>query len=147
MRDRGRAIKAHTLANLDRYLEQVEANVLKAGGNVFFAADAEAANQYVLDLARARGVKTVIKGKSMISEEMGLNHRLQGIGVEAVETDLGEYIIQLAEETPFHIVAPAIHKSARRRCGPVPRQAGRPPLHRDYRYGGRGRALSYARSS
>ena len=111
MRDRGRAIKAHTLANLDRYLEQVEANVLKAGGNVFFAADAEAANQYVLDLARARGVKTVIKSKSMISEEMDLNHRLQGIGVEAVETDLGEYIIQLADETPFHIVAPAIHKS------------------------------------
>ena len=56
-------------------------------------------------------MKTVIKGKSMISEEMDLNHRLQGIGVEAVETDLGEYIIQLAEETPFHIVAPAIHKS------------------------------------
>ena len=111
MRDRGRAIKAHTLANLDRYLEQVEANVLKVGGNVFFAADAEAANQYVLDLARARGVKMVVKSKSMISEEMGLNHRLQDIGVEAVETDLGEYIIQLADETPFHIVAPAIHKS------------------------------------
>jgi L-lactate dehydrogenase complex protein LldF len=111
MQDRARAVKAHTIDNLDRYLEQAETNVIKAGGEVFFAKDASAANQYVLDLARARGVKTVIKGKSMISEEMGLNHHLEDIGIEAVETDLGEYIIQLAEETPFHIIAPAIHKS------------------------------------
>ena len=111
MRDRARATKAHTIANLDKYLEQAEANVIKAGGKVFFAKDADAANQYVLDLARENRAKTVVKSKSMISEEMGLNRHLEDIGVEAVETDLGEYIIQLAEETPFHIIAPAIHKS------------------------------------
>ena len=75
-----------------------------------FAPDAEAASAYVLELARARGVRTVIKGKSMISEEMGLNERLEEVGIEAVETDLGEYVIQLAGDTPYHIVAPAIHK-------------------------------------
>ena len=111
MSDRARAVKAHTLDNLDYYLEQVDANVRKAGGHVFFAADAQAATDYILELARARRVKSVIKGKSMISEEMGLNHRLEEAGVEAVETDLGEYLIQLREETPFHIIAPAIHLS------------------------------------
>ena len=111
MRDRAREIKAHTLANLDHYLEMVERNVLAAGGNVFFAGDAEAAARYVLDLARDRGVRVAIKSKSMLSEEMGLNELLEKQGVEPVETDLGEYIIQLADETPFHIIAPAIHKS------------------------------------
>ena len=111
MRDRARAIKTHTLDNLDYYLELMEANVAKAGGKVFFASDASAANNYILDLARARDAKMVVKGKSMVSEEMGLNHRLAEAGVEAVETDLGEYIIQLAGETPYHIIAPAIHKS------------------------------------
>ena len=111
MRDLGRAIKAHTIENLDYYLELAERNVTNAGGKVFFARDAEAANRYVMDLARSKGVKVVIKSKSMISEEMGLNHRLVEGGVEPVETDLGEYIIQLADETPYHIIAPAIHKS------------------------------------
>ena len=111
MRDRARAIKAHTMDNLDLYLEQVEANVRASGGQVFFAEHAEDANRYVLDLARDRGVRSVIKGKSMISEEMGLNERLEKAGVEAVETDLGEYLIQLKGETPFHIIAPAIHMS------------------------------------
>ena len=111
MRDRARAVKAHTLDNLDYYIELAERNVTKAGGHVFLATDAEAANRYVVDLARSRGVNLVIKGKSMVSEEMGLNDRLIEAGIEPVETDLGEYIIQLAEETPFHIIAPAIHKS------------------------------------
>ena len=111
MRERGRAIKAHTLDNLDYYLELLESNVAKAGGRVFFARDADAANGYVIDLARSRGVKIAIKSKSMVSEEMGLNDRLEDAGIEPVETDLGEYIIQLADETPFHIIAPAIHKS------------------------------------
>ena len=111
MRDRGRAIKAHTIANLDHYLELAARNVTEAGGQVFFAGDADAATKYILDLARSKGVKLAIKGKSMLSEEMGLNQRLADEGVEPVETDLGEFIIQLADETPFHIIAPAIHKT------------------------------------
>ena len=98
MRDRARAIKAHTILNLDHYLEMVEANVTGAGGKVFFAADAEAATGYVVELARSRGVKVAVKSKSMLSEEMALNDRLIEEGIEPVETDLGEYIIQLAEE-------------------------------------------------
>ena len=111
IRQRARAVKAHTLDNLDYYLEMVEASVTRAGGVVFFASEAADASQYILDLARARDVRLVIKGKSMLSEEMGLNQRLSEIGIEPVETDLGEFIIQLADETPYHIIAPAIHKS------------------------------------
>ena len=110
-RDRARAIKAHTIENLDYYLEQVEANFTHAGGKVFFAADAASASDYVIKLARARRVKTVIKGKSMLSEEMGLNEQLGEADIEAVETDLGEYLIQLKGDTPYHIVAPALHMS------------------------------------
>ena len=110
-RDRGRAIKEHTIANLDYYLELLAENVEKNGGHVFFARDSAEANKYVLEIVKQKKVRTVIKSKSMVSEEMGLNHALEGAGVEAVETDLGEYIIQLAGETPYHIIAPAIHKS------------------------------------
>ena len=109
--DRARAIKSHTIDNLDHYLELVERNVTEAGGHVFFAADAPEAVKYVVDLAKERGVEVAIKSKSMVSEEMGLNRRLAEDGVEPVETDLGEYIVQLAGETPYHIIAPAIHKS------------------------------------
>ncbi len=107
----GKAIKDHTIANLDYYLGLLADNVERNGGNVFFARDAEDANQYVASLAQRNDVKTVIKSKSMVSEEMGLNDVLEHDGVEVVETDLGEYIIQLAGETPYHIIAPAIHKS------------------------------------
>ena len=110
-RDRGRAIKEHTIANLDYYLGMLADNVEKNGGQVFFARDSDEANRYVLDVVKRNDVRTVIKSKSMVSEEMGLNHVLEEVGVEAVETDLGEYIIQLAGETPYHIIAPAIHKS------------------------------------
>lgn len=111
LQERGRAIKAHTIANLDVYLRMAEENVRKAGGKVFFARDSEEATRYVTELAKAKAVKTVVKSKSMVSEEMGLNEALESVGVESVETDLGEYIIQLAGEAPFHIIAPAIHKS------------------------------------
>lgn len=111
LQDRGRAIKAHTISNLDYYLEMVEQSVSRAGGKVFFAKDSDEATSYVTKLAIDRGVKIAIKSKSMVSEEMGLNERLEEAGIEPVETDLGEYIIQLAGETPFHIIAPAIHKS------------------------------------
>jgi L-lactate dehydrogenase complex protein LldF len=111
MRTRGKAIKDHTIANLDHYLDMLATNVERKGGHAFFAKDSEEANRYVLDLAEESSARTVIKSKSMVSEEMGLNHSLTAAGVETVETDLGEYIIQLAGETPYHLIAPAIHKS------------------------------------
>ncbi len=111
LRDRGRQIKWHVIENLDYYLELLATNVEKAGGKVFFAKDAKAASDYVVSVANSRGVEMVVKSKSMLSEEMGLNERLDSEGIEPVETDLGEYIVQLAGDTPFHIIAPAIHKS------------------------------------
>ncbi|MBI4336626.1 MAG: iron-sulfur cluster-binding protein [Chloroflexi bacterium] len=111
LREQARQIKRHTLEHLDHYLETLAASVERAGGVVFFAKDAQEANDYVLSVARRRGVRTVIKGKSMVGEEIEVNHALEAGGVEPVETDLGEYIIQLAGETPYHIIAPAIHKS------------------------------------
>ncbi len=109
IRDAGRDLKNHTLANLDLYLEQYESKVTEAGGHVHWAETAEDAQKIVLDICRRVGAKTVNKGKSMISEEIGINDYLEESGVKAVETDLGEYIIQLRGETPSHIVAPAVH--------------------------------------
>lgn len=110
-RERARAIKEHTIENLDRYLEQFAETVRRRGGVVHWARTVEEAQAVVCDLARSRGVKLAIKSKSMVSEEVHLNDALEGAGVEVVETDLGEYIIQLAREKPSHIIAPAIHKS------------------------------------
>ena len=109
LRDIGRDIKNHTLANLDFYLEQFAANVEKAGGQVHWAADADEARAIVLGICKDAGAKTVTKGKSMISEELGINAHLSKHGVTPIETDLGEYIIQLRDETPSHIIAPAFH--------------------------------------
>ena len=111
LRDKGREIKSHVIENLDYYLDMMARNVERAGGSVFFAEDAQAASDYVVRVARKRGVEMIIKSKSMLSEEMGLNDRLESEGMEPVETDLGEYIVQLAGDAPFHIIAPAIHKS------------------------------------
>ncbi len=111
LREQAREIKRHTMDNLDYYLEMLSDKVAENGGQVHFAKDDKEANAIISGLARSRGVKLVTKSKSMVSEEMGLNHMFADIGVEALETDLGEYIIQLAEETPFHIIAPAIHKT------------------------------------
>ncbi len=110
VRDRARAIRAHTIAHLDRYLEQFAREVERRGGKVFWAATAREACDYVVNLARARGISMVAKSKSMVSEEIGLNHALEAAGIRAVETDLGEFIIQLAGERPSHIITPAIHK-------------------------------------
>jgi len=109
LRDSARDIKTHTLAHLDLYLEAYEKRVTEAGGQVHYARDAEEARLIFLDLCKARSAKRVTKGKSMISEEIGLNQALEAQGIEAVETDLGEYIIQLRHEGPSHIIAPAIH--------------------------------------
>ena len=111
LRDQATAIKRHTIANLDHYLELLHDRVTQNGGQVHFAHDSAEANSIVAELASSRGVKLAVKSKSMVSEETGLNHALEDAGVEVVETDLGEYIIQLAEETPFHIIAPAMHKT------------------------------------
>jgi len=111
LRDHAREIKEHAISNLDYYVDQFTSNVERLGGNVFWARDGEAANRYISDLARRRGVTLAVKSKSMVTEEIELNHALEAAGVEAVETDLGEYIIQLAGERPSHIIAPAIHKT------------------------------------
>ena len=113
LRDSARAIKDHTLAHLDLYLEAYERKVRESGGEVHYAQDAEEAREIVIDLCKSMGAKSVTKGKSMISEEISLNHALEAAGIEAVETDLGEYIIQLRGETPSHIIAPAIHLTAK----------------------------------
>ena len=110
-REEARNIKIHTLDHLDYYLELLHDNVTAAGGQVHFAADATEANAIVSHLARSRGVKVATKSKSMVSEELELNPVLESLGVDVYETDLGEYIIQLAGETPSHLVAPALHKS------------------------------------
>ncbi len=111
LRDLGRDLKAHTLAQLDRYLLQLSESVEAAGGQVHFAADAAEARRIIVDLARHYDARRVVKSKSMTTEEIGLNEALEEAGVETVETDLGEYIIQLAGETPYHIIAPALHKT------------------------------------
>lgn len=111
VRDRARIIRAHTLSRLDAYLEEFAAKVESAGGHVYFASDAQAMNDTVREIAKVHNVKTVVKGKSMISEETELNHALEAAGMRVVETDLGEFIVQLAGETPSHIIAPAIHKT------------------------------------
>ena len=109
LRDSARDIKNHTLAHLDFYIEAYASKVEAAGGHVHFARNAEEANGIVLDICRAVDAKIVTKGKSMISEETGVNAALEKAGLAAVETDLGEYIIQLRGETPSHIIAPAVH--------------------------------------
>jgi L-lactate dehydrogenase complex protein LldF len=109
LRDSARAIKDHTLAHLDLYLQAYERKVTEAGGHVHYARTAAEANAIILGLCKVRGAKAVTKGKSMISEEIGLNAALEAAGIEAIETDLGEYIIQLRGEMPSHIIAPAIH--------------------------------------
>lgn len=109
LRDAGRDMKDHVLAHLDHYLELFEAKVLAQGGHVHWARDADEARRIVLGICRAANARTVTKGKSMVAEEIGLNAYLEKNGVKPVETDLGEYIIQLRGEPPSHIIAPAIH--------------------------------------
>ena len=109
LRDIGRDIKNHTLANLDFYLEEFAGKVEAAGGQVHWCATADDARAAVLEICRSAGARTVTKGKSMISEELGINDHLEAHGIAPVETDLGEYILQLRREPPSHIIAPAFH--------------------------------------
>jgi L-lactate dehydrogenase complex protein LldF len=111
LRDAGSALKADTMARLPELLEQLEANVTAAGGTVHWAADANEANAIVTELVRATGHDRVIKVKSMATQEIGLNEALEAAGIEAVETDLAELIVQLGHDQPSHILVPAIHRN------------------------------------
>src|SRR6266404_2621529 len=111
LRQHAHDIKKHTLNHLDHYLQELERNVVARGGKVIWARDGDEACNFIRGLARERGVKVVVKSKSMTTEEIHLNEHLEEDSIEAVETDLGEYILQLAGEKPFHIIAPALHKT------------------------------------
>ena len=110
-RDKAAAIKRHTLEHLSEYLQQFEKNFTAHGGEVLWARTADDAIAYITEIFKENNVKSVVKSKSMTTEEIELNENLKRIGVESVETDLGEYIVQLAGEKPYHIVTPAMHKS------------------------------------
>ncbi|MGM8364456.1 LutB/LldF family L-lactate oxidation iron-sulfur protein [Virgibacillus sp. W0181] len=107
----GEEIRSHTLENLDYYLHELSEQVAAHGGHVFFAKTAEEANTYVKEIIQQKDAKKITKSKSMVSEEIGLNEALEELGVDVVETDLGEWILQLDEDPPSHIVAPALHKN------------------------------------
>ena len=111
LRTQANAVKRHTIEHLDYYLEEFARNVEAHGGRVVFCRDAEEVSDFVLALAKERRAELIVKSKSMTTEEIDLNERLEHHHLESVETDLGEYIIQLAHERPYHIVAPALHKT------------------------------------
>src|SRR5215831_8823211 len=111
LREAGAAIKNDVLANLDRYLVQLEEQVAVRGGTVHWARDADEANRIVTRLVRRTGETSVVKVKSMATHEIGLNEALAHAGIAAYETDLAELIIQLGHDTPSHILVPAIHKN------------------------------------
>lgn len=113
IRDHARAIRAHTITRLDYYLAQFEEAVRTRGGHVHWAATASDAVSIVADIARHYGAKMAVKSKSMVSEEIELNAALAAAGVEVLETDLGEFVVQIDGDHPSHIVAPIIHKSRR----------------------------------
>ena len=108
-RERCSQIKAEAVEHLDTYLEQFEAKIKERGGHVYWAETAEDARNYVAQLAASRNVKTVVKVKSMVTEEIHLTGALEKDGITVWETDLGEYIVQLRKEPPYHIVTPAMH--------------------------------------
>ena len=110
LRETAHKIKRHTLANLPRYLEEFEKNAYARGINVQYAHDANEHNRIVLKILKERNVSRVVKSKSMLTEECGLNHVIQKSGIEIIDTDLGERIVQLLGEPPSHIVLPAIHR-------------------------------------
>jgi L-lactate dehydrogenase complex protein LldF len=129
-RRRCQEIKREAVNQLDRYLLQFEEKVVARGGYVFWAEDAEQACRYICDLAERRGVKTVVKSKSMVTEEIELAAELEKLGIKAWETDLGEYIVQLRHEPPYHIVTPAMHLN-RKQIGDLFRHELEPDLSDD----------------
>ncbi len=127
LRDQARAVRAKALARLDSLLLRLADKVEARGGHVCWAADGEMARRYIVDLAQARGVKLIVKSKSMAAEEIHLNQALEQAGIQVAETDLGEFIIQLAGETPSHIIAPAIHKTREQVVTLFEQHLGMPP--------------------
>ena len=111
LRELGASIRRYSLANLPKLLEQLEENLIANGIRVHWAQTPSEANQIALAIAQRVNAKKIIKGKSMVSEEIGFNHAMEAAGIEAIESDMGEYIVQLAGETPSHIIMPAIHKT------------------------------------
>ena len=109
LRTEANQLKKHTIEHLDHYLELFEKNVIAHGGKVVYCSDSQEVADFVLGLAKERGAHLIVKSKSMTTEEIHLNERLETHQLEAVETDLGEYILQLAHQRPYHIVAPALH--------------------------------------
>lgn len=109
-RDRAAQIRDHVLSNLDAYLYQLSEKVTQNGGHVYFAKTKEDATRYILQVAQRKNARKVVKSKSMVTEEIGVNHVLQDAGIQVIETDLGEYILQLDQDPPSHVVVPAIHK-------------------------------------
>ena len=114
LKDRARQIKENAIANLPQLLRQLEASVVANGGHFYLAKTAADADTYVRDVLLRHQVKLVVKGKSITSEEIKLNHTLEAAGIEVAETDLAEFILQVADEQPSHIVAPALHYSRER---------------------------------
>ncbi|MGV6989409.1 LutB/LldF family L-lactate oxidation iron-sulfur protein [Testudinibacter sp. P80/BLE/0925] len=109
-REQAKAIRNHVLQNLDAYLYQLSEKVTANGGHIYFANTAQDATDYIKKIAREKQAKKVVKSKSMVTEEIGLNHVLEAENIKVIESDLGEYILQLAGDKPSHIVVPAIHK-------------------------------------
>jgi L-lactate dehydrogenase complex protein LldF len=109
VRDTARRIRAHTIAHLDRYLDQFVTEATRRGCTVHWAETAEDARRIVTDIARAEGISLAVKSKSMVTEEIGLNAALEAAGIRVVETDLGEYVVQVANDRPSHIITPIVH--------------------------------------
>src|SRR5690349_11625248 len=110
-RQRAANLKWKVIENLDKYLHEFDQNVTKRGGKVIWAQDAKEAMDEVVNILKRVNARTVVKAKSMTTEEIHLNERLKDEGIESLETDLGEYIVQLRNEHPYHIVTPAMHLS------------------------------------
>ncbi len=127
LRQRAKQIKRHTLAHLGRYLEQLEEAVRSRGGQVHWARDADEAARCVVDICRAVGARLVAKSKSMVTEELELNRALQRAGIQVVETDLGEFVVQLSGDRPSHLIAPIIHKRREEVAELFARHLGTPP--------------------
>lgn len=123
-RERGRQIRLHTIAHLDYYLSQFVENARAQGVHVHFASTGAEAVQTVMEIARHKQAKSVVKSKSMVSEELHVNQALEAEQIESIESDLGEYIIQLAGEPPSHIIIPAIHKNRQQIAEVLSKEAG-----------------------
>ena len=110
-KNRAARIKRNVVNNLESYLKEFETNFHNNGGKLIWANDDKEAIKSILDIAKIHNVKKLVKSKSMVTEEIELNKHLEAFGIETLETDLGEYIVQIAGERPYHIVTPAMHKS------------------------------------